>query len=1285
MKKTFLLLVSLMIAFCATAQDKVVAISGATASSYQSGDDPTKAIDGNYSTIWHSSWGATPTTFPVTFTITLKEESLVNYVRYTPRQDGNNNGNWNQVYVAYSPTKAGSTFTNIGLFTLNGSGSSYDFTFSDEGVRCGQIRFTIQSGANNFASAAEITAYAYDNSKKEAFTPYFADELYTELKPEITSSEGIEDADVKQLVDNLLADAEAYKKFRVGEYEPYMTLATLQKRLGTKNQYNKYENPTGVYLKNGQSCIVVASGIGNDPVKLLIKNWYLSESSSSYSLRNGVNYITATSEGNVFVDYFTDNFETAPNVKVHFINALVQGYWDQETMTNADWVEMLKGRSSSDHSIIITRSKHAQLAYPVSAWLKHCPTNVDSTLTLYQQVQWAERDILGLEKYGRQAKNRQLFFATDYGFMAAGGEGSYCHYNSLGGIMAPDASKFDFWGVGHEWGHNNQISEGFHWSGCGEMSNNIYASWAQFHFTGHRNAAGKVTYLRLEDENSGINEYSGTRGGRMQTYFEEALRKGVAWQLQDGPDYHNATPETKTVAGYDANGKLIGMVTTTSRNYDHFVKLVPFWQLNLWGTSAGKCPDIIPMVIQSIRTTDNYSSTYNTNGKKQVNWMKLACDSAKIDLLPFFEKAGILRPINAFIEDYGAGWNIITEEMIAELKNYVKEQGYPAYTEEINYINGHNYHIYRDTLQLETPEKMGEGCTLSGTRVKVMHNVVRNAVAFETYNTYGELLRITMYGLASDDNHSYTQVLYPSGSTISEISAYIMAVGYDGTRKKIYETSENIPLSMLKKALNQAKNISALTDANGTKVGYYKPTSVIKLQQLIDEIQIIVDNKDTSIRSYEECIQLLEEELASLKANNDAKVPLYEENYYALGSVSQKNNTAEYSTAGLKTTISAADSNTKKQWLFVPTGVANQYYIQNISSSLYISLVSKDARVKAAAESTANAVAFNLVEAEPGYYYLQSAANTELNLICDGSKNIMASNNNSTSAYWTLTSVVDNHSEALKAKLNELFAAVDATLENLVAATEPELKFHEDVIVLDEQLPVYVATMLDAYEAVRKAIEEGNAYQLDALYAKLAAAHEQVEGAYRKALRLPEATTGDEVMCYYIQCLSTEAYAYYYSGTGRYSGAIRTSVLSDVEDHNYWFYLRPGNAEGQYYIYNLATGKAAGINGRYIYVDGSVDSVAYTIEVSADSYGYTISTADGTWNVQNTENGYAQFASKAAMWNLIPIGRFNLGSLAVKPTEQEQETDIYYDLLGRPVENPSAGIYICNGLKVIIK
>ena len=814
MKKAAFLLLCLIATIGLYAQDKKIAFKSATASSYQSGEEVSKAIDGKPGTIWHSSWGAT--SFPVTLTVTLSEEAHIDYLRYTPRQDGNVNGNWESVTVEYCATTGGNSFVSIGNYNLGGSGAAYDFTLPEGGADCGKIRFTIQSGRNGFASAAEVEAFAYDYSKRDAIAKYFADDMFTELKPEVTSSEGIEDADAKALVENMLTNGEAYKKFRVGEYEAYLTTATLRDRLKTSSQYNNYENPTGVYLKPGESCIVMASGIGEYPVGLTVKNWVKNENSSSYSLRNGFNYITATTEGNVFVHYYTDEYENAPNVKLHFVNANVQGYWDQETMTNSDWKEMLKGRSEKDSTILITRSKHAQLAYPVFIWLQNCPTNIDSTMTLYQQVQWAERDIMGLEKYGRQIKNRQLFFGTTYGFMAAGGDGSYCHVNSLGGITKPDASSFDFWGVGHEWGHNNQIVPGFKWTGCGETTNNIYASWAQLHFTGKRHS------LRLEDEVSGVGEYSGMRGGRMQTYFEEGIRKGNPWQLQDGPDYNGETPTAVTITGEDANGKSIGIVNTTWRHYDHFVKLVPFWQLNLWGTLAGKCPDIIPMVIEAIRSDANYGTKYNTNGKQQVNWMKIACDSAKIDLLPFFEKAGMLRPINAYVDDYTKGWNIINEEMINNLKAYVKEKGYPAFTEEINYINAHNYNIYRDNLALEVPATLGTGCSYSNGKVTVQHSDVKNAVAFETYNSTGELIRITMYGLGSNDAHSYTQVLYPGNSDEALASAYIMAVGFDGTRTKIYEKV----------------NIQKTLEANK----YYCITSVGKGNALSCGASTLIDN-----------------------------------------------------------------------------------------------------------------------------------------------------------------------------------------------------------------------------------------------------------------------------------------------------------------------------------------------------------------------------------------------------------------------------------------------------------
>lgn len=777
MKKYLFVLVCMCMSALANAQMQKVAVKKATATSEQPGEGAGLAIDGNVNTIWHSSWSNTQ--FPVTFTIELAEQSHVDMIRYSPRTSGSN-GNWNQVEVQYTSGSLGVNWTSAGSYTLNGSGSAYEFEFGDEGITATKIRFIIRSGYAGFASAAEITPYVKDNAKLEAFKEYFSDDLFTELKPEVTSAEDIEDADIKALVNSLLTSADSYKKFRVAEYEPYRNVYSLQNELKTSAPYNQWENPTGIYMKAGYECYVAVSGITTEKVGLKIKNWVKNENGSTYGLRNGLNLITAATEGNVFVDYYTDNYETAPNVKIHFINAPVRGYWDQATMTNEDWKEMLDVLPA-DSSIIIVRSEHAQLAFPVCAWKTYCPDNIDSLMTLYQNVQSAEREMMGLERYGRQTKNRQLFFATTYGFMAAGGNGAFCHIASLRNLMTADGKKFGFWGVGHEWGHNNQIT-GFKWTGCTETTNNIYASWAEILYSAH------PYNLRLEDEMTGVDEYSGMRGGRMQTYFEEGLRKGVQWQLQDGPDYHGSTSETVTVPNYDYDGKYLGTITTTKRNYDHFVKLSPFWQMNLWGTLAGRCPNIIPMVIESIRQTPNYTSVYNTNGKQQMNFMKLACDSARINLLPFFEKAGMLKPINAYIEDYSPGWNKISQEMIDGLKAYVAEQGYPDFTDEINYITGHNYKTYRDRLKLEVPKQMGTGCTYANGKVTVQHSAVKNAVAFETYNSKDSLIRITMYGLGSNDEHSFTQVLYPASTIEDEdnAAAYIVAVGYDGTREKIY-------------------------------------------------------------------------------------------------------------------------------------------------------------------------------------------------------------------------------------------------------------------------------------------------------------------------------------------------------------------------------------------------------------------------------------------------------------------------------------------------------------------
>ncbi len=783
MKRALTTILLICLAATAMAQFKRVAFSKAQSNKAATGFPASNVIDGDASTVWQT--GQIASYDPAILTLTLPERQRVDMVRYVPRQDGNPEGYWDEVEVQYSVSASGETDW-VTFFDDKFDDGSQPAEFPiPKGVDIRRVRFTVRYGYYEKASAAEVEAYALDTEKSQLYQTYFSDDVYSVLRPEVTSSEGIDDPDVKALVDCMLAEGSDYGRFRVGQYEAYQPVYDLQRELGTKDPYNRWENPSGIYLKEGESMLVAVSGIADDPVGLTIKAWGYSEAETTYQLKNGINLITAQSEGNVFVDYYTPNYKHAPKVKLHFMAAPVRGYWDKDTMTNADWQQML-ARQPKDYTIFIVRTEHAQLAFPLWHWKTYCPDDIELLTDIYEQIQWGQRDMLGLFRYGRQVRNRQLFYASDRKGIAADGSGSYCDMPYLGFIMKPSIENFDYWVVGHEWGHNNQIAYGFLWPGLGETSNNIYAAWCQLH------AYGTELDLRLEDGKAGQGEYEKMRGGSIQTYLEEGVRKGVAWQLQDDPEWDASKQPPIEVDDYDYEGRYVGTTMAVKRSHSVFVKLVPFWQLCLWGTKAGKCPDIIPMVIESLRTTPGYLSTYATPGQQQVNWMKIACDSTGLNLLPFFERAGMLRPISEYIGDYTSGWVKINQGMIDQLKAHVCSKGYPEVGEEINYITAYNYPIYRDALPLTVPQTLGEGCThsIADAKVTIDHSIVRNAVAYETYDVCNRLIRITVHGLGSERPHTSTQVLYPNERWEGDdtAAAYIMAVGYDGTRQKVYQS-----------------------------------------------------------------------------------------------------------------------------------------------------------------------------------------------------------------------------------------------------------------------------------------------------------------------------------------------------------------------------------------------------------------------------------------------------------------------------------------------------------------
>lgn len=1129
-------------------------------------------------------------------------------------------------------------------------------------------------------------------------------------------------------------DSDYAKKFRVQLIEPYSIAGEITSWFG-HNAHTNMDNPTGLYTNNCQVAYIMVEGEIKEGAELWAC-WinghskmpnYNNGYSNGVRLKEGLNLVPfSTSDGNtLYINYlvhtynpstktFTRKLGDYDDLKVHIEGGYINGYYNTHgdalytADTDADWV-YYEERANMRNITILGRQQVLQFELN------------DVTVTEENGNTWTERGLAKLfpEELPASLPENQRINAIVEAWdrimliekMTMGlvskevADSMNALYPRWDGAWENKAEMYDYEGY-YDYceGRNYADYYNHHGLAFGTVSGYMYGSWD--HCGYHINTTPSVmTQIATEagptwgPAHEIGHQHQGLLTVNGLTEVTNNLFSNIAvWYMGMG---------TSRVNGTDGNLPHV---------YDNFKAGGDFFDNNIWALTqmyyrlwlyyhrAGNDTQFYPKLFELLRHNPMSGGYYQQGKTTILHFYQMCCEAAQEDLTEFFRAYGFFRVMsNRLVGDYSNSEYTQSQADIDAAIAAVKAKGYPVNNKPL-FINdctpdptyshdGKTQRSYWDGNQTSngTNAQIGSyllfvnpDTTITGKYVyalvdnKVTMSGGNGAAGFAIYNKEGEIL-------AFANHHSFTindEVL----SLVRSGEASIVAVAPVGddvvVKSKAEDGTEEEQLQALKTSLSAAKAILNLSDDKGVNVGYFKADYLTELQALVEAAEAARDNQDTSMCSYGEWAMALDQMVVQLTEMTIAKVPVYEDDYYALGSVRHKNNSLEYSTAGLKVTFASPAENTKKQWVLVPTGVEHQYYVQNVETGLYVSIVSENVRVKAEAKDSKEAVAFNLIEDEPSRFLLQSAKNTALYLSSESNKNVTAVNGSSANAQWTLYSVVDNHSEAMKAKLEALIGMVAVTLNELVAETEPALKFHDDITILDDNLSAYVATLQAAYDAARKALAEGYAY-LEDCYAPLDAAHRAVKAAYKKPLTLPEATVGDEAMCYYLQCLDTEAYAYHFEGAGRYNGALRTSELTDASDHNYWFYLRPGEAEGQYYIYNLYTGEAVGTSGRYIYANGTVEATAYTMTVSTDAYGYTLSDEDGMWNVQSGDNGYVQYTTKAAQWMLIPIGRFDV--TGIEPVEHATATGVYYDLMGRPVEHPTPGIYILDGRKVILK
>lgn len=820
-------------------RDTKQAIQRATATSEQSGFEIEKTFDDNSSTYYNTQYNSEP--FPVTIDYYLVDGvDRVDYLLYTPRPSGDLVGAFQETEIWYTTTDAPNNFVKLCDYNFNTPTEIHKCVFPHAINNPAVIRIVVKTAYSGRGVAfAEMEFFKKNQVNIDLQPNIFKDDILSWIKPEVTQTD-IDNMsagflkDMAQCMFNNTYD----KRYRLQEYEPYPNVVTTANnlRIGT---YSQFENPTGIYFTQGTTAVLFVDNTQGQSISLKTRD-YASGTTRSYPLSTGVNFIPLLSNGLGYISYYTDNYAALQPVKIHIATGKINRYYDVTKNTAVEWRKIL---TTAVTEMIDLKGRNVGLLYPVSELRKYSALDAKPLMVLYDSIvktQWIQ---MGLVRYNRVPKNHMFAEAdtkTPFSWYA-GSLGA--HFGSSTHISCDQAAILDYpWGVAHEFGHVNQIRPGLKWGGTTEVTNNIYSAWMTY-LLNPRNSylearsVGDGYYNSVE---SGTGSAAGNTmyGGRFNSFLNNALMKKQVWMYQYGTDCGNGTTWE-----------------TTGTPADHFVKLVPLWQLELYYQVVSSNPahkDWFKDLAERVRNT-NYTGM--NDGRQEVEFMKNVCDIVGEDLSDFFRKVGMLRTLNREMRDYGTYQITITAADSTEVANFAARFPRPA-TDYIYYLSKNSVNAYRDRLPVEGGN-VGDGCTytkvsdaLNGYQnyVTVDNSVWRNVAVFKTYQN-NDPVRLSMVGGGYLDNER-TRVYYPTGATS------IYAVAWDGTETLVYGTAlglannhQSLSFTVMPNPVKSTLQVSgfngtaifSLTDLAGKQVlkGTIKENETIAVDQLHTGVYMI--------------------------------------------------------------------------------------------------------------------------------------------------------------------------------------------------------------------------------------------------------------------------------------------------------------------------------------------------------------------------------------------------------------------------------------------------------------
>ena len=719
--------------------------SGATDTSHASGtyDGPASyTLDGNTSTVWHTAYGTNKfvvsETNPAILTYTFSNVDRIDYINYVPRQDGNSNGNFGHVKV-YVKQQGDADFRLYNDYNWGFGSSTQTINFGEGGLaNPAAVKFEVLTGYGDFATCAEMEF----RKRSEGVSEFsiFADDVYSTLREGVTADDidRIKNPFVKSLATKIF-NGQYTTDYRVATFPCLLNVNTLSSLWNCPGKlYDQNAGVTGISYGPGSHAIMVSGLPAEKSLKLRLIAWYNgyvggnfdggNPQVTTFTLQNGLNVIQYNPEKTIsYKDAYCQAYhalayivyddvadpDAYPDVKVHFINGVVNGYLSADK-TN-DEMDALTANAPNSHMDVVGKKVHS--VWSSEGLNKYCKSitgakgyrqyiNVIDSL-----IQW-EHDVLGFTKYNRLPENRTFAYVNYTYYMFQGGMGVSFHQDQERRVLNCNTLVNNdddaLWGLSHEWGHQHQMHPYFCWKGVNEVTNNVNSyynimkmgyrksdkinQWvnARKHFVQGNldgvtlNSAPRKAAYNSSPEVSWCPDYAAlVNEMKNDTIYPVSVNKHRALSINEvgvgetlcpfimlyvyftrngfpdfAPDWYEALRQT------DQEG---GSTVEKSGGYDKY-ELVAAAQNNNKNGAIAKLNQLFPNSVWCKYITEAHCSTWNNNMPYILNWIVKCSRLTGYNLFPYFERWGFLRQTALYIGDYGNGWQIFTPAAYDEFK-----------------------------------------------------------------------------------------------------------------------------------------------------------------------------------------------------------------------------------------------------------------------------------------------------------------------------------------------------------------------------------------------------------------------------------------------------------------------------------------------------------------------------------------------------------------------------------------------------------------------------------------